>query len=233
MIFDLFLWPMLIPLAIPLVYCIYYQKKEVFDVLVIIFIMVLIVFFYIPLSYSFYSDANFYVKMLLFVLLPVFVLFIWSRIRKRIFEEEDIFRWEYFGINTKGLEKSLKLGIVFLPIMLFTSFIVIYINGQVIPGSYILGDVYFVESITEEFFFRGLLFLFLWRFTSLKVAYVTSVSSFVLMHPNNLADVFILSTIVQGFLTVEVCRRSKNLLGAWIVHGANRFFIIVIIALIL
>ena len=127
----------------------------------------------------------------------------------------------------------MKLGIVFLPIMLFTSFIVIYINGQVIPGSYILGDVYFVESITEEFFFRGLLFLFLWRFTSLKVAYVTSVSSFVLMHPNNLADVFILSTIVQGFLTVEVCRRSKNLLGAWIVHGANRFFIIVIIALIL
>lgn len=67
----------------------------------------------------------------------------------------------------------------------------------------------------------------------MKVAYVTSVSSFVLMHPNNLADVFILSTIVQGFLTVEVCRRSKNLLGAWIVHGANRFFIIVIIALIL
>jgi len=164
-------------------------------------------------------------------------LFIWDKIRKRISKsDESIFSWEYFGIESKGLEKSLKLGLLMLPIMLITTFLVTYIIGMKFYSDFPLGVVYFVESFTEEFFFRGILFLFLMRRTNLQVAYVTSFTSFVLMHSQyyiNFINPFIIITIIQGFLTLEICRRSKNLLGAWVLHGTNRFFSIVIIPFLL
>jgi hypothetical protein len=69
--------------------------------------------------------------------------------------------------------------------------------------------------------------------TNLKIAYVTSLTSFILMHPQNFTNLFIVSTIVQGILTIEICRRSSNLTGAWIVHGTNRFFSIVLYPLLM
>jgi len=107
-------------------------------------------------------------------------------------------------------------------------FIAKYMIGGTLDGNFSLGVVSFAESFTEEFFFRGILFLFLMSKTNLKIAYVTSLASFVLMHPQNFANPFIISTIVQGFLTIEICRRSKNLVGAWVIHGTNRFFSIAI-----
>jgi len=32
----------------------------------------------------------------------------------------------------------------------------------------------------------------------------------------------------QGLITIEICRRTNNVAGAWIVHGTNRFFSIAI-----
>ncbi len=111
--------------------------------------------------------------------------------------------------------------------------LVTYIAKYMIDGSFNpnfpLGVVSFVESFTEEFFFRGILFIFLMRKTNFKIAYITSLTSFILMHPQNFTNPFIISTMVQGFLTIEICRRSKNLVGAWVVHGTNRFFSIAII----
>ena len=117
--------------------------------------------------------------------------------------------------------------------MLFITFSAKYVMGGIFNPNFPLGVVSFVESFTEEFFFRGILFLFLMSKTNLKVAYITSLGSFVLMHPQNFTNPFIISTISQGLITLEICRRSKNLTGAWIVHGTNRFFIIAIYPLLM
>ena len=117
--------------------------------------------------------------------------------------------------------------------MLTVTFLAKFMIGGVLVSNYPLGVVSFIESFTEEFFFRGILFIFLVRKTNLKIAYFTSLFSFVLMHPQNFSNPFIISTIVQGFLTIEICRRSKNLVGAWVLHGTNRFFSIVILPILM
>jgi membrane protease YdiL (CAAX protease family) len=133
-----------------------------------------------------------------------------------------------FGLKIKGLKSSIKLGLIFIPLMLIVTFLVKFMIDGYHNIDFSLGVISFFESFTEEFFFRGVLFLFLMSKTNLKVAYVTSLSSFILMHPQNFSNLFIISTLVQGLITLEICRRSRNLAGACIVHGANRFFSIVI-----
>lgn len=90
----------------------------------------------------------------------------------------------------------------------------------------------FVEAFTEEFFFRGILFVLLTQKTNVKIAYITSLTSFTLMHPQNLMTFFLISTLMQGILTVEIARKSQNILGAWLLHGSNRFFQLVLLPLI-
>jgi hypothetical protein len=53
------------------------------------------------------------------------------------------------------------------------------------------------------------------------------------MHPQNLTNIFIIGTIVQGILTIEIARRSQNIIGSWLLHGSNRFFELVIIPLLM
>ena len=133
-----------------------------------------------------------------------------------------------FGLTIKGLTSSIKLGLIFIPLMFIVTFLVKYMINAYYIFDFPLGVISFFESFTEEFFFRGVLFLFLMSKTNFKVAYVTSLSSFILMHPQNFTNLFIISTLVQGLITLEICRKTHNLAGAWIVHGANRFFSIVI-----
>ncbi|MDG6229252.1 MAG: CPBP family intramembrane metalloprotease [Candidatus Thermoplasmatota archaeon] len=225
--FDFFLWPMLVPLIIPLFYTLIYKKKSILDVALIVLIMVLIVIFYWPLTMVLSTSSNIITKFLLFIALPLIVLYIsW-----RLLNNKKDFTFDRFGITNNGIEKSLKLGFLFIPLMLFVTFIAKYLIGGVNEPHFFLGVVSFVESFTEEFFFRGILFLYLSSKINLKIAYITSLLSFILMHPQNLTNPFIISTIVQGVLTLEICRRSKNLAGAWVLHGTNRFFSIVILPL--
>ena len=48
-----------------------------------------------------------------------------------------------------------------------------------------------------------------------------------------LEKIFFREKAPQGILTIEICRRSNNLTGAWLLHGINRFFIIAIVPLLL
>lgn len=207
-----------------------YKKNVVLDVTLIILITVLIVFFYWPLTLGLASSSNIITKYLLFVALPLFVLYIpW----KSMNPEKKDFPFSMFGISDKGFETSLKLGFLFIPLMLSVTFIAkIAIGGSSEPY-FSLGVISFVESFTEEFFFRGILFLYLALKTDMRIAYITSLLSFILMHPQNLTNLFIISTIVQGVFTLEICRRSQNLVGAWVLHGTNRFFSIVLLPFLL
>ena len=231
--FDFLLWPMLIPMIIPIVYVIKYKRDSLIEIGVITFTMIFIVVAYWPLTLGFNSTSNIFTKFLLFVFLPLVSLYTAWKIQNKQKKKKQEHSFKKFGITEEGFEKSLKLGFLFLPIMLIVTFIAKYMAGVTLGGGFSLGVVSFVESFTEEFFFRGILFIFLLSRTNLKIAYITSFASFILMHPQNFSNPFIISTLVQGFLTIEICRRSKNLVGAWLLHGTNRFFSIVIIPFIL
>jgi membrane protease YdiL (CAAX protease family) len=224
--FDFFLWPMLLPMVLPILYVIRYKKESFSEVSIITCTMVLIVIAYWPLTVGLESPSNIATKFVLFVCLPLMFLYIPWKIRKK--QNKD-FPFHEFGITHNGLEKSLKLGLLFIPLMLLVTLFAQYLISGISDPYIPLGAVSFIESFTEEFFFRGILFLFLLPRTNLPVAYITSLSCFVLMHPQNITNPFIFSTILQGFLTLEICRRSKNLIGAWVLHGTNRFFSIVIL----
>jgi membrane protease YdiL (CAAX protease family) len=224
---------MLIPMSIPLFYGIKYKRESLLEIIIIILVMIGIVIFYWPLTLGFDSSANIITKFLLFVLVPLFFLILSDKIRYKQKNEKLDFQFSQFGITSNGIEKSLKLGFLFLPLMLIITFIAKYMMGGVFNPNFPLGVVSFVESFTEEFFFRGILFLFLMSKTNLKIAYITSLGSFILMHPQNFTNPFIISTIVQGLVTLEICRRTSNLAGAWIVHGTNRFFSIFLYPLLM
>jgi len=219
---------MLIPMVLPLAYVVKYKRESLIEIGVVTFTMIFIVVAYWPLTVGLNSTSNIVTKFLLFVFVPLAFLCITWKIRNKQKKKKQECSFKQFGIAGEGFEKSLKLGFLFLPIMLIVTFIAKYMIGGTLDGNFSLGVVSFAESFTEEFFFRGILFLFLMSKTNLKIAYVTSLASFVLMHPQNFANPFIISTIVQGFLTIEICRRSKNLVGAWVIHGTNRFFSIAI-----
>lgn len=219
---------MLIPMVLPILYAVKYKRESLVEILLITITMIFIVVAYWPFTVGFNSDANIFPKFLLFVFIPLIVLYLTWKIRNK--DKKKDYPFEQFGITNKGIEKSLKFGLILIPIMLIVTFIAkSFMTSASIQPNFPLGVVSFVESFTEEFFFRGILFLFLLTKTNLKIAYITSLASFTLMHPQNFTNPFIISTIVQGLLTIEICRRTKNLTGAWVLHGTNRFFSIVIL----
>ena len=224
MTINLFLWPMLIPMIIPLLYCAKYKKESLVEIGLITLVMILIVIFYWPLLVSNFLLTQTYtaVKFLLFVILPVIFLLLLKRNKPSL-------NLVQYGIKKQGLRNSLWLCVLFLPIMLIVTFVINYINGVVTDADILSGTISFFEAFTEEFFFRGILFIFLLSKTDLKIAYITSLASFVLMHPQHFNSLFLISTVVQSVLTIEISRRSENIIGAWLLHGINRFFVISII----
>ena len=223
-----FLWPMLVPMAIPLIYCIKYKKELLSEIGTITLAIALIVLLYWPLLTSNFLGEYTYVavKVVLFIFFPLLLLLVFKR-------NSTPLQVNHYGIQSKGTKKSLLLCLLFLPIMLGITFGIKYFMGISGDAETVAGILSFFESFTEEFFFRGVLFLFLISKIDLRVAYLTSLASFVLMHPQNLESLFIISTIVQGILTLEICRRSKNLLGAWVLHGTNRLFSIALLPLLI
>lgn len=226
--FDLFLWPMLIPMIIPLIYCVKYKRKALIEIGIITLSMVLIVVLYWPLLTSNLALIYTYlaVKVLLFVLLPLALFLVIKR-------DTSPLHGVLYGVTKQGLKKSFFWFIIFLPIMLVVAGLIQYFHGVTWSADPVAGAISFFEAFTEEFFFRGILFIFLLQKTNMKIAYVTSLASFILIHPQNLTTLFIVGTIIQGIVTLEIARRSQNIIGSWMLHGSNRFFELVLLPLIM
>jgi membrane protease YdiL (CAAX protease family) len=226
--FDLFLWPMLIPMIIPLIYCVKYKRESLAETGIITLAMVLIVVLYWPLLTSNLTNTFTYpvIKVLLFVILPLILLVVITR-------DTSLLHGISYGLTKQGLKKSLFWFVLFLPLMLIVAGLIQYHIGVTWIADVVGGILSFFEAFTEEFFFRGILFIFLLRKTTMKISYSTSLASFILMHPQNLTTFFIIATIVQGIITLEIARRSYNIIGSWMLHGSNRFFELVILPLLL
>jgi membrane protease YdiL (CAAX protease family) len=91
----------------------------------------------------------------------------------------------------------------------------------------------FVNSFLEEFFFRGIGFLVLSRFTSRRVAYVFSAAAFSLYHVAiisswfsfNLFLLLLVSLFVAGLLFDWLDEKSSTIYPSWLVHMCANFAI--------
>jgi membrane protease YdiL (CAAX protease family) len=225
---DLFLWPMLVPMILPFVYCMKFKRDALFEIGSITVVLMLIVVLYWPLLMSNFLLAYTYTgtKVLLFVFLPLVTFLLMKR-------NSSPLQGSLYGIEKKSMKNSMVWCLLFLPFMLIVTGLIQFFHGITWDADVVAGIISFFEAFTEEFLFRGILFIFLVQRTNMKIAYVTSLLSFILMHPQNLSTIFIVGTIVQGVLTLEIARRSHNIIGSWVLHGSNRFFTLVLLPLLM
>ncbi|MBL7160407.1 MAG: CPBP family intramembrane metalloprotease [Candidatus Aenigmarchaeota archaeon] len=206
--------PMLLVLLIPLAYS-FWKRKERKAVIVVCIACVFTVAFYplVNILANLVPTVGYFLgKIILFIFIPILAVFFlekWSL--KNIFID--------FGVRRKALGKSVSLGIAAAIVTIAITLLV-----SVTQWDLAFRSIMFFESFTEEFFFRGFLLLYLMKKTTPKIAYSTSVLGFVLIHPQHFNSLFLISTIAQGLLLAWVAGKTKNIIGPWIAHGANRFF---------
>ncbi len=208
---------MLIPLVVPLLYVLFYKRNNARSIVELVLVIVIIVFLYDALiAFSWFGSFSYVLwKTVLFIGFPLLVLF--------FSEKKNVYLLlSSLGLKRIGLEKSIMLALSLIPVMLVVTGIVLWLQQSTFLSSEVFAIISFFESFTEEFFFRGVLFLFLMKKTNTNIALFTSIACFILAHPQHFNSFFLVSTIVQAVLTVIIVYRSKNLIGAWLLHGTNR-----------
>lgn len=208
--------PMIIALLIPIFYSLSKRRKELRSILMITICSIAVIVLY-PLV-SWLSGVIPYLgytigKFILFVIFPAITVLYIERWKVR-----NVFR--NFGVRREGLPKSVLYGII---AAIITIIITIFVSTTS-QFDAAFRSIMFFESFTEEFFFRGFLFIYLISKTNTKVAYATSILGFILIHPQHFTRLFLISTIAQSILLTVVAHKTKNMIGPWISHGLNRFF---------
>jgi membrane protease YdiL (CAAX protease family) len=150
-------------------------------------------------------------KFLIFVLLPIIAL---------VYLEKWTVKSVMIkaGVRRENLRKSIIYGLIAAIVTIVLTVIVSMTTHVDVVSDTIL----FFDAFSEEFLFRGVLFLYLMTLVDWRVAFGTSVLAFIMVHPQNFNSLFILSTIAQGLLLTWVTFRTKNIIGTWISHGLNR-----------
>lgn len=206
---------MLVGLLIPVVYCALKRKEYLRKVLALFIMGLFIVVLYpisIVLSEWSYSGLIF-AQIFLFLIIPAILLMIMEHWNvRRVFAE--------VGITNRNIGMSLILGLGSAFVMIAVTYFLV--TGGNWDTAYVI--MMFSTAIGEEFLFRGVLLLYLKRLTGMKVAVVTSIVAFVMMHGQYLdGNPFIISTIVQAILLAAVALKTSNIIGPWVGHGLNRF----------
>ncbi len=210
----------LIALLIPLAYSLKNKRKNLKPILAMIICSLAMVSFYSLTYYlSQISPLFGYTigKFILFVFLPIITIFYVERWNPKTILSN-------LGVKKENLRKSVIYGV--LAALVTITITIFLISTMSFDLSYRI--VMFFEAFTEEFFFRGFLFLYLLSKTDIRVAYVTSILGFILIHPQHFTSLFLISTITQGILLTVVAHKTRNIIGPWIGHGLNRFFPVLI-----
>ncbi|NIO21284.1 MAG: CPBP family intramembrane metalloprotease [Candidatus Aenigmarchaeota archaeon] len=210
----------MIVLLIPLAYSLKNRRKNLKPILAIIICSLTMVVFY-PLIYYLSQAIPLFGytigKFILFVFLPIIIIFYVERWKLKAILSN-------LGIRKENLRKSMVYGVLAGVITIIITVFLISTTSIDLPYRIIM----FFEAFTEEFFFRGFLFIYLLAKTERKIAYVTSILGFVLIHPQHFLSPFLISTITQGILLTMVTDKTKNIIGAWVGHGLNRVFPVLI-----
>lgn len=202
---------LLIGLLIPLVYAVVRRRYSLRAIAILYVTGIVMVALY-PLNSWLGSFGGYaLLKFLLFIILPMAALYYIERwpVREMLINA---------GIRKKGLGKSVVCGLSAAGVTVMITLLVATPVGLDLAWAVVM----FLESMTEEFYFRGVLLLYLARRTGMKVAYATSVISFIIVHPQNFSSLFILSTAAQGILLAAIAGKTKNIIGPWVSHGLNR-----------
>jgi len=209
----------LFALLIPIIYSLKNDKKELKSIFLITLCCIALVIFYpitdylsilIPLIG--YSLGKF----ILFVMFPVITVFYIEN-----WNLKDIF--SKLGVKKKNISKSVFYGLITAIVTIIITVFILSFTLIESQFDLVYRTIMFFEAFTEEFFFRGFLFLYLIKKTDLKVAYATSILGFILIHPQHFSRWFLISTISQGILLTIVAEKTKNIIGTWLSHGLNRF----------
>ena len=206
--------PMLLSLAIPITYCLKWNRKGLKGVLLISLCCLGVVVFY-PLT-SILGEAfpifgYAIAKTVLFILFPVITVLLVER-----WKVAEVF--VNLGFRKEGLSKGLIFGLL-AALITVTATLLVSSTSSWFP---LHQTVLFFEAATEEFFFRGFLLLYLLSKTTSKVASLTSVLAFVLAHPQHFLTLHLIPLVLQGVLLALIAYRTKNIIGTWLSHGLNR-----------
>ncbi|MCK5038599.1 MAG: CPBP family intramembrane metalloprotease [Thermoplasmata archaeon] len=199
------------------------DKKNIKEILLISLVLFIIVIIYWPVMVGFENIpylGYFLGKMVLFVIFPLAAFYFYYKNINHDIKIIGILKG--LGVKKPGMIESIRLSLLVLPIMLFVNYMVSMSPSSPAPAWH--SGIMFVESFTEEFFFRGILFLYLWKLTDIRVAYATSIIGFILLHPQYFFGPIMLVGLVQGILTCIITHKPKNIAGAWLLHGLNRIF---------
>lgn len=172
-------------------------------------------------------------KIILFTLIPyIYIAFL---------GDKDLYK----AVNVKKIDKRhLKLGFIFGVSSFFIILVAYSLLGHFIdfqsiteelqnkskitPGNFALIGAYvtFGNSFLEEFFFRGFIFLNLYKLKYKKTAYIYSSLLFGLYHIAIFKTWFslwitilvLLGLIVVGFVFNWLDTKSENFINSWILH---------------
>jgi membrane protease YdiL (CAAX protease family) len=187
-------------------------------IITLLFIIIIILYpIHTYLGYIFDSNLAFLItKTILFSILPIFfIIYIEKWKFKTILNK--------LGIKRKKIRKSILLSLIVLIFTLFLGLIILWGNKGY--DSIFWNIIMFFDAFNEELLFRGVIILYVGRITNIKVGFSTSLVAFILAHPQYINQLFLISTIIQGFLLGYVTYKTKNIIGPWISHGLNRTII--------
>ncbi|WP_220464469.1 CPBP family intramembrane glutamic endopeptidase [Paraliobacillus salinarum] len=177
------------------------------------------------------------IKLLLFLLLPILYTLMdknTSFIRLFIFKKETILFPILLGIGIYALIVSSYFLIgPFFDLSNITSSL--ESNIGVSKSNFVFVALYisFINSLLEEFFFRGFAFLTLKQVSSRKFAYLFSAGLFSIYHVAIMIQWFnislfillIVSLFIAGILFNWLNERNENIYTSWFVHMAANFAI--------
>jgi len=239
-------WPLLLCMIVPFSYWIKFQrdKQHFLKLLAILGVLIVCVllsdYFIVNATNDFESFMD---RILSYSLLPFVLILI---IFKGIFKDSSFLEFKKFSLGRQGVVKTTRLFLYCIPIIIVLDVLIYLImlqnlnNSRMGSTDFWNGGIYFFDAFNEEFLFRGILFMVLLSLTSLRAAWVTSIAGFALAHtryylaePSLIHYLPMLSVIVVAIITVEIARRSENIIGSWLIHGSSNFISVTFLPVIL
>ncbi|UJF15417.1 CPBP family glutamic-type intramembrane protease [Jeotgalibaca sp. MA1X17-3] len=211
------------------------NKKTTLNIMGIMTVSVLIMFIV-----EFYIVPGYIVKSILKVTLFLIVPLIYVGVDK------SINLLDYFKIySRKQFTSSIILGLSVYMLIIGVYFILttyidlsqirelLYKSQDINRNNFFYVAVYisFLNSLLEEFFFRGFLFLSLNKTTTKPVAYLVSAMAFGIYHIGIMVDwfniaIFLLALtalFAAGLIFNYINEKNKNIYNSWLVHMFANF----------